>query len=93
MHAAWFFGEATWHYEGYKMFLEVIFLMTKIIYFNFNSLLFYAPSCLQCYLRRGGVELFILVQEKKLRKIFLGLVFFSEGDFSWECGGTLPQNS
>ena len=23
MHAAWFFGEQLWHYEGYKMFIEV----------------------------------------------------------------------
>lgn len=24
MHAAWFFGDVTWHYEGYKMFLEEV---------------------------------------------------------------------
>ena len=23
MHAAWFFGDQEWHYEGYKMFLDV----------------------------------------------------------------------
>ena len=23
MHAAWFFGDYSWHYEGYKMFLDV----------------------------------------------------------------------
>ena len=23
MHAAWFFGEQGWHFEGYKMFLDV----------------------------------------------------------------------
>jgi hypothetical protein len=23
MHAAWFYGDATWHYEGYKNFVQV----------------------------------------------------------------------
>ena len=23
MHAAWFFGENRWHYDGYRMFLDV----------------------------------------------------------------------
>jgi len=30
MHAAWFFGEATWHYEGYKAFLEEITKMDDV---------------------------------------------------------------
>ena len=24
MHAAWFFGENKWHYDGYRMFLDVL---------------------------------------------------------------------
>ena len=35
MHAAWFFGDYSWHFEGYRMFLEVKFfyLMDYISFF------------------------------------------------------------
>ena len=47
--------------------------------------------------REGGVELenpiFILDLKRKSKKMFCGVNNFSSGDFSWEGGSTLPQNS
>ena len=39
MHAAWFFGENMWHYDGYRMFLDVcsyyfLSIRTDLLYYR-----------------------------------------------------------
>ena len=42
MHAAWFFGDYYWHYEGYRMFLDV-----RLRGLTNNIITFYYPRKLQ----------------------------------------------
>ena len=40
MHAAWFYGEQIWHYEGYKDFLKVTILFLFYLLLKIMNTLF-----------------------------------------------------
>ena len=51
MHAAWFFGDYSWHFEGYKMFLEVKFKPSRILEFYFAM---FRQSQIALYIQMSG---------------------------------------